>query len=115
MLGKGKSPASAKWSMQDRLLVMAALQLKDELCPDCGTPIWLGHTYSSSVEYSIEYSICHACEELELQTKDLKLAPGERPHVHAIGLENEDGTFDALPSREEGYSKIDKPIHSTDD
>lgn len=96
-------------------MVIAALQLKDETCPECGTPIWLGHTYSNKVEFAVEYSICHACEELEEKTKDLKLPHGERPHVHAIGLENEDGTFDALPSRTEGYAKIDKPVHSHDD
>lgn len=115
LLGKGKNPNTVKWSLRDRMLFASVLQLNSEKCPQCGTPMWLGHTYSNEVEFDVKFSICHACEELAERTKDLKLPPGEYAHVHARGLIEEDGTESALPSRSVGYSKMDEPEHPTND
>lgn len=116
LLGKGKNPNTVKWSMKDRLLFASVLQLNSEKCPQCGTPIWLGHTYSNEVEFEVKYSICHACEEKAEQTKDVKLAPGEYAHVHAVGVPDEEGGAPgALPSRATGYAKMDVPVHGPKD
>lgn len=115
LLGKGKNPATVRWSIRDRKLFAAAMRLQDEKCPQCGVPAWLGQTYSSKVEFEVGFAICHGCESKDEATKDLKMKPGEFAHVHAVPVVDEDGATDGLPSRAEGYSKIDTPVYASAD
>jgi hypothetical protein len=101
LLGKGKNPYTVRWSMKDRLLSTAVIQLEDEKCPSCGTPYWLGHTSHGSVDYRVDFDQCLACAELELVTKDMTLDPGVRPSVRAVGAVDESGVEEPLPSRQE--------------
>lgn len=89
--------------------MQAILQLKDELCPHCGTPFWLGSTYDSNVEFEIDYGICNGCASKEEMTKDVKLSPGEWAGIRVVDA---DGGQDGLPSRGTGYSKRERPVHS---
>lgn len=103
LLGKGKNPYTVRWSTMDRLLATAVMQLEDEKCPSCGTPYWLGHTAHSSVDYKVDFDQCLACAELEEVTKDLKMDPGVRPSVRAVGV-NDGGVEEPLPSRQEALA-----------
>lgn len=104
LLGKGKNPHTVRWSAKDRVLATAVLQLEGEMCPNCGTPYWLGHTAHSAVDYEVVLDQCLACAELESATKDEKLAPGTRPAVRAVGPMGANGTRDPLPSRAEALA-----------
>lgn len=104
LLGKGKNPYTVRWSARDRILATAVIQLEDEKCPSCGTPFWLGHTSHSAVDYEVSFSQCLACAELEERTKDLKLDPGVRPSVTAVGAMDESGGQEPLPSRQEALA-----------
>lgn len=104
LLGKGKNPHTVRWSMKDRLLATAVIQLESEVCPNCGTAYWLGHTAHSGVDYDVKFDQCLACAELDDVTKDLKLDAGTRPYVKAVGALNEDGSREPLPSRSEALA-----------
>lgn len=103
LLGKGKNPYTVRWSMKDRVLATAVIQLEGELCPNCGTPYWLGHTAHSAVDYEVTFDQCLACAELEEATKDVKLDPGVRPSVRAVGA-TDGGVEEPLPSRQEALA-----------
>lgn len=105
MLVKDRQPDDG-WQLIDRKLAMALQILEEETCPSCGTPIWLGHTTLSHVEFERKTSTCYACAERERerdeQGRDLtKLDPGESVYVVAKASEGM-----SLPTREEGYSKM---------
>lgn len=104
LLGKGKNPYTVRWSMKDRLLATAVIQLEGELCPKCGTPYWLGHTAHSAVDYEVSFDQCLACAELEDKTKDMKLDPGVVPTVRAVGVREPGGVEEPLPSRAEALA-----------
>lgn len=104
LLGKGKNPYTVRWSVKDRLLATAVIQLEGELCPKCGTPYWLGHTSHPDVDYDVSFDQCLACAELETVTKDMKLDPGVVPTVRAVGPMGPDGVEEPLPSRAEALA-----------
>lgn len=104
LLGKGKNPYTVRWSIKDRVLATAVIQLEGETCPNCGTPYWLGHTSHGSVDYAVEFDQCLACAELEEVTKDMKLDPGVRASVRAVGATDESGGEEPLPSRQEALA-----------
>lgn len=110
LLGRGKNPHTVRWSVKDRTLATAVIQLEDEKCPSCGTPYWLGHTSHSGVEYDIRFDQCLACAELEDATKDVTFDAAVRPYVKAVGTPvfNEDGEpteqREPLPSRAEALA-----------
>lgn len=104
LLGKGKNPHTVRWSAQDRVIATAVLVLEEEKCPNCGTPYWLGHTSHGSVDYRVDFDQCLACAELEETTKDVKLDPGVRASVRAVGAVDESGVEEPLPSRQEALA-----------
>lgn len=108
LLGRGSNPAKVKWSMKDRILTLAVMQLEAEKCPHCGVPTWHGSTADGRVDFAVEWSVCYGCQEKEEQTKGVKPKPGEWAHVHAVPAEYED----RLPTRSEGYEQIARPLHS---
>lgn len=107
LLGTGKNPYTVRWSLKDRLLATAVIQLEGERCPKCGTPYWLGHT-AHAVDFDVRFDQCLACAELEDVTKDLKLDPGITPSVVAVGARDESGVQEPLPSREQGMSYLNE-------
>lgn len=109
LLGKGKNPTTVKWSPRDRALFASVLRLKNEKCPHCGTPAWWGQSAHSEIEFHVDFSVCNACAHQAEVTKDIKLAPGEWAHVHAVDL---DGGTDGLPSRSEGYRRLSEPVYN---
>lgn len=107
MLGRGKNPASVKWSFKDRVLALAVMALERERCPQCGVPIWHGHTADGRVDFAVEWAVCYGCQDKDEKTKDVKAAPGEWASVRAVPAEGET----ELPTRHEGLSNIARPLH----
>lgn len=109
ILGRGKNPATVRWSLQDRILFMALQILEAEVCPHCGVPYWWAYSAHGDIEYTIEFSKCNACADLETRTKNIELGPGEHSHVRAVDA---DGGTDGLPSRVDALAKLETPLYT---
>lgn len=53
------------WLPVDKKLAIALQILEDETCPDCGIPMWIGHSEDESVVFDIKSRVCYACAEIE--------------------------------------------------
>lgn len=111
ILDRGNNPAKAKWTFADKLLTLAVLQLESEKCPHCGVPAWHGQTADSRVEMAVEWHVCYGCQAKAEEEEQAKAKPGEWVSVRAVP---EDPDEPEMPSRDEGYEKLAKPIHSTE-
>lgn len=56
-----------KWLPVDKKLAIAYQILEEETCPDCGTPIWLGHSDDETVTFSIKSTTCYSCAVIEAE------------------------------------------------
>lgn len=50
--------------MADIKLKQAWQILKDESCPSCGMPIWLGYSTNRDVGFRVESTYCYSCAEV---------------------------------------------------
>lgn len=106
LLGSGENPTTVKWTVKDRLLTLAVLELDKEKCPQCGTPIWLGHTAEPGIEFQLEWAVCYGCQEKAELLKGIDVKPGEYAKVKAV---DEEGNASSL-RREQGLSNLAKPV-----
>lgn len=53
------------WSILDKKLAIALQILEDETCPDCGVPIWIGHSDDKDIQFDIKSRTCYACASIE--------------------------------------------------
>jgi len=93
----------------DYRLQEALYTLNKDVCSSCGNPVWLCHSSDNRIEFEIGTRACYAKAEIETYEKDERNPPLEAGEYHvatAVGLENEDGTRDPLPSRREAMEKI---------
>jgi len=104
------------WYSHDYRLQEAIGVLDRDTCKTCGNPVWLCHTSHSGVEFDIMASMCYAKAELDAYDKmpgNPDPEAGENRFAKAVGLKNEDGTFEPLPSRSEALAKIaSKTLHT---
>lgn len=49
--------------MADIKLKQAWQILKDESCPMCGVPIWLGYSTNRDLDFHVESTFCYSCSE----------------------------------------------------
>jgi len=64
------------WSMADKKLAIAFQILEDETCPDCGIPVWLGHSDDETILFEIKSTVCYSCATIEkAKEKKTKRAP----------------------------------------
>lgn len=71
--------------------------------------MWLCHSNNNYIDFEIKTAACFAkaeLEDFEANTANEKLGSGEYHYAQAIGIENEDGTFDPLPSRSEALASL---------
>lgn len=103
----------SNWTPHDYRLVEAVKVLNRDTCNTCGNPVWLCHTTHSGVEFEIMSSICYAKAELDDYEKkpgNDEAGAGESRYAKAIGIKNEDGSYDPLPSRAEALAKIKNDV-----
>jgi len=98
-----KQPADG-WSDADKKLAIAFQILEDETCPDCGIPIWVGHSEDEHVVFSIKSRVCYSCAEIEDERERGEKRRGKRKPTkgkkHFVVMEPSDHT----PSREDYYA-----------
>lgn len=98
----------ANWVPLDYRLQDAMITMNREKCPKCGNPVWLCHSADNRIDFEPKINTCYATAEIaEKQKLDREeLGPGQYYYAKPVGIENEDGTRDPLPSREEALAKI---------
>lgn len=81
--------------------------LEDETCPDCGVPVWIGHSEDEAVEFDVKSRVCYACAEIESaqETEEKRRAKSKTRHRETKGKKrfitrNEEK---AIPSRDSYY------------
>lgn len=97
------------WDRLDYMLQDAVFMLESEVCPRCNNPIWLCHSYDNSIDFKVKVRTCYATAEKEefAKSKDNpELGSGEYMIATPTGIENEDGSFEPLPSRLKAYDKM---------
>lgn len=98
------------WVSLDYRLQEALSIMEKEVCQTCGNPVWLCHSADSRIDFDIKVASCYADAELkEYEERNInsdKLEPGQYRYAIAVGIENEDGTRDPLPSRVEAMEKV---------
>lgn len=97
------------WTSHDYRLQEAFLLLNKETCKTCGNPIWYCHSADNRIDFEVTTRTCYATAEIEEVKKAKRgeeLEPGEYYVSRAVGVENEDGSRDPLPSRAEALKKI---------
>lgn len=96
------------WTSLDYTLQEASYLINQELCGACNNPVWLCHSTDNTIDFEAVISTCYAkadLEDLEENPGTAKLGRGEYRHMKAVGIENEDGSFDPLPTRREILTK----------
>lgn len=97
------------WTSHDYRLQEALNIIEREKCPTCGNPVWLCHSTSNEIQFEVRIGACYGKAEIEEYEKDEtkpKLGAGEYLYSVPVGIENEDGTYEPLPSRREALTKI---------
>jgi len=89
------------WTPFDFLLLEAYQMLQDEICTECGNPIWIcRNEEAANVGFKVKVATCFAKAELdkwaEAQEKKKKKTYGQYPYV--IAYTYDDGP---LPSRQD--------------
>jgi hypothetical protein len=95
------------WTSHDYRLQEAVYILNKERCQSCGNPVWLCHSTNNAIDFKVKTGVCYAkaeIEDFEDNPSNEKLGSGEYHYAEPIGIENEDGTFDPLPSRREALA-----------
>jgi hypothetical protein len=64
MLLTDKQPSDG-WSLTDKKLAIAFQILEEETCPDCGIPLWIGHSDDENIVFEIKSTVCYSCAEVE--------------------------------------------------
>lgn len=80
-----------------------------ETCGKCGNPVWICHTSHAGVQFEVTTLACYATAEIEDFDKNPnapKLEAGEYRVARPVGLENEDGTVEPLPTRLEALEQM---------
>ena len=94
---------SRYWSDQDKRLALAWQTYQDELCKNCGTPVWLGHSADNTIQFEDALTTCYGCQHLQTKNKEEKELPeGSTRYVKPVPASEED----QLPSRAAGYKTI---------
>jgi len=97
------------WTSYDYRVQEAVNIMDRELCKTCGNPVWICHSYDNRIDFKVQVGTDYAkaaIEEYEKDQSKQKLEPGQYLYAVPIGIEDEDGTFDPLPSRREALAKI---------
>lgn len=83
-----------KWGRWDFLLAKAFQRYQDELCPQCGLPVYICHSTDPRIEFKAVKDVCFASAQIEqIQEQNSKskrkMEPGARyvPEPKLVGVE----------------------------
>ena len=97
------------WTKLDYLIQDAFFTMDSEICPMCNNPIWLCHSTDNRIDFKVSTRTCYAkaeIEDFENSEKGKRLDSGEYVIAKPIGIEDERGEFEDLPTRSEAYKKM---------
>jgi hypothetical protein len=97
------------WTSHDYRIQEALNIMEREVCKQCGNPSWLCHSADNRIEFELRVGACYGTAEVQDAEKNPnapKLESGEYYYAVPVGLENDDGTRDPLPSRLEAMQKL---------
>ena len=91
-------------------LMLAWQVLKDETCPKCGIPSWIGHVSDKWTQFEVRESTCFSCEAIE-QYEDEQHEKNKKAKRHgvisyAIPFRVEGAPDPLMPGREAGLKMI---------
>lgn len=98
-----------QWTRMDYKLQDAFFTMDTEICTICNNPIWLCHSTDNRIDFKVQERTCYAkaeIEEYENSDKGKKLDSGAYLIAVPRGIEEEDGTYEPLPTRQEAYMKM---------
>lgn len=98
-----------EWEKVDYLLVDAFYIMDQENCSICHNPIWLCHSTDNRIEFKVKTRTCYAkaeLEDFEKSTNGKDLGAGEYTIAVPVGIEDEAGEVEPLPSRREAYERM---------
>lgn len=91
------------WTERDKKLLVAWQTYQDELCKNCGTPVWLGHSEDPTIQFEDDTTVCYGCQHLQQKNKeDKELPDGATRYVKPVPATEED----ELPTRAAGYKTV---------
>ena len=104
------------WTELDFKLLEAYQQLQDEICPQCGQPVWLCRSNAQNIEWSVEETTCwasRAVEEKKWKHDHKKGSPKKEDKAEwgrvlypVPRVPNYLGETAVLPTREEFYRNV---------
>lgn len=100
------------WSSHDYRLQEAVNVINREICKTCGNPVWICHSTDNRIEFDVRVGTCYADAEIKEYEKRVdngeapKLSPGEYLYAIPVGIENDEGEHDPLPTRLEAMLKL---------
>lgn len=59
------SQPTSPWEPFDFKLIEAYQIMQDELCPNCGQPVWLCRSDDERIEWKIKSGVCYASKALD--------------------------------------------------
>lgn len=106
------------WTPEDFKLLEAYQILDNEICGQCGNPLWLCHSEDPNLQFDVRVSTCNATNAIDSwranqEKRNKKVRPGENPFAvpyYLVPGENNrmDMSFeyDDLPTREDYYEAL---------
>lgn len=97
------------WTRLDYILQDAYFTMDREICSICNNPVWLCHSTDNRIDFKVKTRTCYAKAELEdfEKSKEGKnLSSGEYLIAVPVGIEDEKGEEEPLPTRHEAYERM---------
>lgn len=102
-----KEPRS-KWTPNDHNIAEAFQSLQDEICPQCGKPVWICRSRDNSLRFTVQTDVCRVTAATDNPKLKKKLKAGE--FLYAIPK-----MFGGkpLPTRDQYYESLaeERAIH----
>ena len=67
-----RTQPTKQWTHWDFALVEAFQTLEDEICKQCGNPVWLCRSNSNKFEFQVKEETCHATRAMEFKKNSKK-------------------------------------------
>lgn len=97
------------WVKLDYMIQDAYFAMDHETCTICKNPIWLCHSTDNRIDFEVKTRTCYAkaeIEDFEGSEKGKNLSSGEYLIAVPIGIEDEQGVNEPLPTRREAYASM---------
>lgn len=104
-----------KWGKWDFALAKAYQRYLDELCPQCGMPVYVCHSSDSRIEFKIRKDKCFAAEQVEIAQRQASRQAGDKgpepgvkfvPEPNVLDLDGASEAMDISDFRRPYYREL---------